>query len=486
MFSLLTPPNPFHRGHPSRREWLRVGGLSMLGLSAEMLTRWRGLSSPGAGTGHSLSAAESTRERRRSHSCIFLFLFGGPSQIDLWDMKPDAPAEIRGEFKSVSTAVPGIQICEHLPRLAQQMDKICLLRSMHHRMNVHGPACSEVLTGREYFGAPTTDQATDLDWPSLSAMTMRYAPTTRGLPASIVLPWYLQFPGQPKRIAGQTGGRMGERHNAMLIQGDAERNDFRVDGLEFRESIPLERVRERRSLLSHLHRAPFGPRDGNRLVDDFQRQRDHAYELIEQRAGEWLDLRRESPATRDRYGNSMIGQSLLMARRMVEAGVPLITVNWEDQTKIDGVNTCWDTHQDNFPKLKNLLCPLFDQAFPALVEDLAERGLLESTLVVAVGEFGRTPHMGQFSQSSNTRKTGRDHWPQAFTALLAGGGVRGGQVYGATDHHSAAVKDKPVTPADLSATILTHLGVDPRRVYVDEFQSQPHALSIGKPLLDLS
>lgn len=182
----------------------------------------------------------------------------------------------------------------------------------------------------------------------------------------------------------------------------------------------------------------------------------------------------------------MIGQSLLMARRMVEAGVPLITVNWEDQTKIDGVNTCWDTHQDNFPKLKNLLCPLFDQAFPALVEDLAERGLLETTLVVAVGEFGRTPHMGQFSQSSNTRKTGRDHWPQAFTALLAGGGVRGGQVYGATDHHSAAVKDKPVTPADLSATILTHLGVDPRRVYVDEFQSQPHALSIGKPLLDLS
>ena len=140
MFSLLTPPNRFHQGHRSRREWLRVGGLSMLGLSAEMLTRWRGLSSPVTGTGHSLSAAESTLERRRTHSCIFLFLFGGPSQIDLWDMKPDAPAEIRGEFKSVSTAVPGIQICEHLPRLAQQMDKICLLRSMHHRMNVHGPA----------------------------------------------------------------------------------------------------------------------------------------------------------------------------------------------------------------------------------------------------------------------------------------------------------------------------------------------------------
>lgn len=487
MFSLLTPPHRRADAPWSRREWLRVGGLSMLGLSAEMLATLRTDSCAGRhpANSRSLFAAQATVDRRRRNSCIFLFLFGGPSQIDLWDMKPDAPAEIRGEFQPISTSVPGIQLCEHLPRLARQMDKICLLRSMHHRMNVHGPACSEIFTGREYFGAPTTDQATDLDWPSLSAMTMRYAPTTRGLPASVVLPWYLQFPGQPKRIAGQSGGRMGERHNAMLIQGDAERSDFRIDGLEFRDAIPLERVRDRRELLRHLHRIPSGPSPVVKSVAEFARQREHAYELIEQRAGEWLDLRRESTATRERYGHSMIGQSLLMARRLVEAGVPLITVNWEDQTKIDGVNTCWDTHQENFPKLKNLLCPLFDQAFPMLIQDLADRGLLETTLVVAVGEFGRTPHMGQFSQSSNTRKTGRDHWPQAFTALLAGGGVRGGQVYGATDHHSAAVRDKPVTPADLSATILTHLGVDPRAVYVDEFQSQPHALSIGKPVLDL-
>lgn len=220
-------------------------------------------------------------------------------------------------------------------------------------------------------------------------------------------------------------------------------------------------------------------------MTDFQRHREQAYAMLKQGAGEWLDLNREPAAVRDRYGRTMIGQSLLMARRLIETGVSLVTVNWEDETKIDGVNTCWDTHQDNFPKLKNLLCPLFDQAFPTFLADLHDRGLLESTLVFAVGEFGRTPRLGQFSQSTNTRKTGRDHWPLAFTALLAGGGVRGGQVYGETDPHAATVKDKPVSPADLSATILRHLGVDSTQRYVDDFQSEPHALSIGKPITEL-
>jgi uncharacterized protein (DUF1501 family) len=188
---------------------------------------------------------------------------------------------------------------------------------------------------------------------------------------------------------------------------------------------------------------------------------------------------------RESYGLTMFGQSLLMARRLIEAGVSLVTVNWEDETKIDGVNTCWDTHQENFPKLRNLLCPIFDRALPTFIEDLQQRGLLETTLIVAVGEFGRTPHMGQFSQSSNTRKTGRDHWPSAFTALLAGGGVRGGQVYGATNPHGALVAENPVSPADLSATIFDHLGIDPTREYVDEFQKQRHRLSHGRPVVNL-
>src|SRR5438093_6118697 len=206
--------------------------------------------------------------------------------------------------------------------------------------------------------------------------------------------------------------------------------------------------------------------------------------MLENRAGDVFDLRREPVAVRERYGRTTVGQSLLLARRLVEAGVSLVTVNWQDETKIDGVNTCWDTHQNNFAKLKNLLCPLFDQAFPAFVEDLHARGLLETTLVVALGEFGRTPKMGEFTQSANTKKSGRDHWPHAFTALVAGGGVRGGQVYGATTSTGGYVADKPVSPADLSATILHHLGIDPTQVYEDEFQHLHNRLSDGVVVKD--
>jgi uncharacterized protein (DUF1501 family) len=174
-----------------------------------------------------------------------------------------------------------------------------------------------------------------------------------------------------------------------------------------------------------------------------------------------------------------------MARRLVEGGAGLVTVNWVDETKVDGVNTCWDTHQNSFAKPKDLLCPLFDQAFPAFVDDLHQRGLLETTLVVAVGEFGRTPKLGQFSQSNNTKKTGRDHWPHAFTALLAGGGIRGGQVYGKTTKDGGYVADRPVTPADLTATVLYHLGIDYTQEYESEFQRLRHRLSDGRPLRDL-
>ncbi|HJT75900.1 MAG TPA: DUF1501 domain-containing protein, partial [Gemmataceae bacterium] len=198
-----------------------------------------------------------------------------------------------------------------------------------------------------------------------------------------------------------------------------------------------------------------------------------------------FDLAREPGAVRERYGPTVNGTSLLLARRLVEAGVSLVTVNWQDETKTSTTNTCWDTHENNFAKLKDLLCPLFDRAFPAFIEDLAERGLLETTLVVALGEFGRTPKLGQFTQSSNTRKTGRDHWPHAFTALLAGGGVRGGQVYGATTVDGGYVKDCPVTPADLTATVLHHLGIDYTHEYVDEFQRLQNRLSEGRPVRDL-
>lgn len=457
----------------SRRSLLQIGGLSALGLTSTQLAKLRATQTNDPGT-----------KRRRQNACVFLFLFGGPSQIDLWDMKPAASAEIRGEFQPVATKVPGIQICEHLPRLAQQMDKVCLLRSMQHKMNVHGPACSEVFSGRPYHSAPITDQATPEDWPSLSAMTMRYGSSQTGLPPSVVLPWYLQFPGQSARIAGQTGGRMGERHDAMLIQGSGD-GEFQVDGLTAFDAVPLSRIEKRRRLADELQ---FGdPRltYSGKLVNDIDRHRDRAFSLLQHRAGEILDLERESVPLRDAYGRTSVGQSLLMARRLIEAGVSLVTVNWEDETKISGTNTCWDTHEDNFSKLRTLLCPMFDQAFPAFLQDLDDHGLLETTLVVAIGEFGRTPKLGQFTQSSNTKKSGRDHWPHAFTALLAGGGVRGGQVYGSTDRHAGYVTENPVSPADLSATILYHLGVDYTQEFVSTNQGLRHRLSDGSPVRNL-
>lgn len=461
----------------SRRELLRVGSLAPLGLTIGELQRRRAAA----------ATIGPTAKPLRAKSCVFLFLFGGPSQIDLWDMKPAAPLEIRGEFKPVATEVPGISLCEHLPLLARQMDKLCLLRSMTHRMNVHGPACSEVISGREYFGPPTTDQARPEDWPSLSAMTTRYGLARGGFPPAVVLPWYLQFPGQGKRIAGQTGGRMGESHNAFLIQGDLAKDDFEMEGLKLMGDVPLDRLRERRDLLGRMEAEFRGlglPRI-ERALEQFEHNCRGVYSLLENRANDVLDLRREPRALQERYGRTAVGQSLLMARRLVEAEVPLISVNWQDETIIDGVNTCWDTHQNNFAKLKNLLCPIFDQAFSAFVEDLSQRGLLESTLVVALGEFGRTPKMGQFEQSSNTKSSGRDHWPHAFTALLSGGGVRGGQVYGATTSSGGYVADKPVSPADLSATVLDHLGIDFTQEYEDDFQNRRNRLSEGTPLRDL-
>ena len=461
-------------GTLNRRELLHVGGISLLGLNAQGLAQLR-----------AQSPADSAAARHRHNSCVFIFLFGGPSHIDLWDMKPEAPLEMRGEFKPAATSVPGIHLCEHLPMLARQMDKLCLLRSMTHHMNVHGPACSEIFSGREYPFPPTTDQARPEDWPSLSAMTMQYGKSRRGLASSIVLPWYLQFPGQSKLIAGQTAGRMGKGRNAMLVDGDPSKPGFAMQGFMLPEDVSLKRLAGRQVLLDRSGTRAKRVLGDVAAVKQFHQNHQQAFTLLGSRAGEAFDLDREPRKLRERYGDSKIAQSFLLARRLVEAGVSLITVNWEDPTKIDGVNTCWDTHRGNFPKLKNLLCPMFDRCFSVFLEDLHDRGLLERTLVVAVGEFGRTPKMGQITQSNNTIKTGRDHWPHAFTALLAGGGVRGGQVYGKTNQTGGYVTDQPVPPADITATILHHLGIDPKKQYFDEFQRTRRNLSEGTPVRNL-
>jgi hypothetical protein len=463
-------------GGISRRELLRVGGLSLLGLSTLELAQLRAVPQD----------SDSARGAR-FNSCIFIFLFGGPSHIDLWDMKPGAPAEIRGEFKPMATRVPGIQVCEHLPHLATQMDKLCLLRSMEHRMPVHGPACSEMFTGRPYFGPPVTDQARAEDWPSLSSLTMRYAERRAALPPAVVLPWYLQFGGQDKRIAGQTGGRMGELNNPFLVQGDPSDENFQVQGIQLAPDMPIDRVLARRELLRQLDASLPRSLRGEPTVDTFSNHVGTAFSMLgDLRASRAFRLDKEPSSVRERYGSGKFGQSLLLARRLVEAGVSLVTVNWDDDTRAEKVSPFWDTHNHNFSSLKNRLAPSFDLSFSALIEDLAARGMLETTLVVVTGEFGRTPKIGQIVQNGMTEKTGRDHWPHAFTVLLAGGGVRGGQAYGETNAIGAFVKDRPVSPADLSATILYHLGIDFTRDYWDEFQQMRQKLSAGRPIKDLA
>jgi hypothetical protein len=475
MFSIYeTPLESTCTGPVSRRELLRVGGLSLLGLSSLDLARLRA------------EAGDDDPSGRRVNACIFIFLFGGPSHIDLWDMKPLAPAEIRGEFKPIATRVPGIQVCEHLPKLAAAMDKLCLVRSMEHRMPVHGPACSEMFTGRPYFGPPVTDQALPEDWPSMSALTMRFAERRAALPPSVVLPWYIQFAGQDKRIAGQTGGRMGELHNPFLVQGDPSDQKFQVQGIQLGDDMPVDRVSARRELKRRLDAALSAAFHGEPTIERFDKHVDTAFSMLgDMTANEAFRLEKEPAATRGRYGESKFGQSLLLARRLVEAGVSLVTVNWDDETRNDKVSPFWDTHNHNFAALRDRLAPRFDQGFSALIEDLAARGLLETTLVVATGEFGRTPKIGQIVQNGMTEKTGRDHWPHAFTVLLAGGGVRGGQAYGETNAIGAFVKDRPVSPADLAATILYHLGIDFTQHYHDDFQQLPRQLAIGRVIKDL-
>ena len=474
MQGLPTMPS---RQSSSRRRWLRTVSGGLIGFGGGGLDRLR-----------AASARSATPAELRANSCVFVFLFGGPSHIDLWDMKPRAPVEVRGEFRPTATSVAGMHVCEHLPKLAAQADKLTLLRSMTHQMPVHGPACSELYTGRPYQLPPVTDQARPDDWPSVASLATRYAPAPVGSPPSIVLPVFSHFVGQSKRIAGQTGGRMGEQFNPLLIECDPSQEDFEYEGFRTLPGVGQNRLAERRRLVEQLQALRgFAAGESSPAETRYQAHAATAYSLLHrQKLHQALDLQRVPASRRDRYGRTRFGQSLLMAARLVEAEIPLVTVNFDDESKFDKRSPMWDTHHDNFSKLKKTLCPIFDQAMAAFLEDLSERGMLASTLIVATGEFGRTPRVGQFSQNAMTLATGRDHWPHAFTALLAGGGVRGGQIYGSTSRNGGHVADAPVTPADLSATMLHHLGVDPHLEYEDPLQKVRRRLSSGRVIAGLT
>jgi hypothetical protein len=457
-----------------RREFLRAGSLGLLGLGLPQLLEARA-ARPSGKSGRSAAA--------RAKACIVLFMWGGPAQQDTWDLKPDAPAEYRGEFKPIKTNVSGIQICEHFPGLARHADKLALIRSMTHGDVDHTTATHFLLTGRDLpaRGKPLAD-----DWPGYGSVLARLGRGRGPLP-----PFVSMMPrvpnGAPRFVEeshGQGAGWLGGLYNPLRIDADASLSDYRVGEFSLHADVPRDRTQRRQALLQDLERQKRALADLPDLAAmgaHYQR----AFSLLASPAvTRAFDLSRESRNVRERYGMNIHGQAVLQARRLVEAGVPLVTVFWQNDG-ITNVSVYWDTHNRNFIDLKTRLCPVTDQAFSALLEDLEQRGLLDETLVVWTGEMGRTPRVGQsVPGGAGAGRDGRDHWGRVFTTVLAGGGIKGGVVHGASDRYAAFPAYSPTPPADLAATIYQCLGVDPRTQILDRLD-RPYTLCEGTALDDI-
>jgi hypothetical protein len=468
------------------------------GMSGAGITRRRILQAGGAGLfGIDLAtvlAAEAAGAAGgpRARSVIFLFLFGGPSQLETFDMKPDAPTDIRGPFLPIASRTPGLRICEHLPRTAAVSDRLCVIRSMTHSYNDHSGGGHYIQTGRRWH-VPVGGgfSATPKDWPSMGSvveyMAQRQGGKQAEFPSYVVLPnrlGRLQASGQYVR-PGEYAGWLGQSYNPLTTAIDKRDDvdnpywrdctdteaDFRLQGLADPHVLTLDRLERRLSLLDQLDasRRAF---DSSASAAAFDRFRDRAVGLVgSPQARTALDIRREPAGIRDRYGRHLFGQSVLMARRLVEAGVRFVTVHYDC---VDGYG--WDSHR-NSDDVRHRLLPTFDQAYSALIEDLESRGLLAETLVVALGEMGRTP--------KPNAAWGRDHWSQAFPAVLAGAGIRGGTIHGATNRHAAEVVDGPTSPEDLAATIYHALGIDPDLQLPDAEGRPIPVVSGGRPLRQL-
>jgi uncharacterized protein (DUF1501 family) len=452
-----------------RREFLRAGALSLFGLGL-----------PGL-----LGAADGIRPRR-AKACIVLFMWGGPAQQDTWDPKPDAPEQYRGEFKPIRTAVPGLHVCEHLPELAKRADRLCLIRSMthpdvNHLTATHLTATHHLLTGRPAPAGPLSE-----DWPNYGAVLAKLGRGTGPLP-----PYVSMMPevpdGAPRFVEqshGQGAGVLGPEYDPLRIDADGSSREYKVGEVALRADLDADRLGGRRGLLGAMDRQARGL-EADLAARAMAGHHQRAFELLTTPAARRaFDLSAEPPAVRDRYGMNRHGQSVLQARRLVEAGVPLVTVFWPNDG-ITNVSVYWDTHSRNFIDLKTRLCPVADRAFSALLDDLADRGMLDETLVVWTGEMGRTPKVGQaVVGGAGAGRDGRDHWGKVFTTVLAGGGVKGGVVYGSSDRYAAEPSLNPTPPADLAATVYHLLGVDPRTEIRDRL-GRPLTLCDGRVIGEL-
>jgi len=445
----------------TRRELLQVGAITALGLNWTDLMQAQ----------QSRSADQGRRPIGfgRAKSCVVVFQFGGPSQQDLWDLKPDAPAEVRGEFRPIETNVAGMRVGDQLPRLARQADKFLLVRSVTHRDFEHGSASYTALTGKPHPQPGTNTPASKDDFPTFGAVIARERPTSRPIPSAVVLGPVMHQGNRPP-LAGQNAGFLGEGYDPFRIAGDPNAIDFVVEGLQPPADLGVMRLEQRFRLL-HQFEERWRQFDHSKTAAGMDQLKQRAFGLLgssdSQRA---FDLSQEQPQSREQYGRHRFGQTMLLARRLVEAGTPLVTVNW---SKLNADQ--WDTHKKNYSKLRELLPP-FDQGMAAFLADLQQRGLLETTLVVCLGEFGRTPKIN--------KDAGRDHWPDCYSVLLAGGGLKQGFVFGASDRQAAYPDRDPIGPWDIAATCYHMLGVDPHS-HMRDRQQRPYRIADGRVVRDI-
>lgn len=463
----------------TRRELLRVGGAAMLGLSLPQFLRLQAMAST--------SAPKKAPGWGTAKSVILIFLQGGPSHIDIWDPKPDAPDNIRGEFKAIPTKVPGIQLSETMPKLAQHVDKCTLIRSVSYTpagLFNHTAAMYQMLTGETPDRVSPSGQLeppSPADFPNVGSHVARFRPPDVPMLPFVMLP----RPLQESDVIGKAGtaGFLGRAYDPYYMYQDPN-GEVKVDELALRAEVSAKRLK-RRATLREMVDAAMPELDEALKSYALDQYYEKAFDLIlSGRARKAFDLTEEPDAVRDRYGRHTFGQSCLMARRLIEAGTRFVQVNWPSVANGDPNTTAWDTHAANFGPLKNLHCPKLDSGLSSLLEDMDQRGLLKETLVLAIGEFGRSPRLGVSTSGNSNAPDGRDHWPYCYTALIAGAGVQRGAVYGKSDAHGSSPVENPVHPTDILATIYHTLGIDPS-TEIRNHLNQPRELVKGKPILGL-